>query len=121
MESRHGHVHWVAWLGSALATPSICALFELGEAYDRAGQTDSTLAIYERYISTPSLFRLSEDAVQLPIIYRRLGELYEERGDDERAADYYSRFVDLWKDADPELQPVVADARARVAQLVGER
>ena len=74
MESRHGHGHWGAWLGSALATPSICALFELGEAYDRAGQTDSTLAIYT-YISTPSLFRLSEDVVQLPIIYRRLGEL----------------------------------------------
>jgi hypothetical protein len=32
----------------------------------------------------------------------------------------YGRFVDLGKEADPELQPVVQDVRARIARLAGE-
>jgi len=51
---------------------------------------------------------------------KRLGELYETRGDRAEARKYYGRFVDLWKDADPELQPVVREVRARLARLAGE-
>ena len=40
----------------------------------------------------------------------RLGELYENAGDTKRATEYYGRFVDLWKNADAELQPRVAEA-----------
>ena len=47
----------------------------------------------------------------------RLGELYENAGDAKRATEYYGRFVDLWKDADPELQPRVTDARARIDRM----
>jgi len=32
---------------------------------------------------------------------RRLGELHAARGDHAKAGEYYGRFVDLWKDADP--------------------
>jgi len=56
----------------------------------------------------------------LPPSLRRLGELYEARGDRAKALEYYGRFVDLWKGADPELQPVVRDMRARAARLAGE-
>jgi hypothetical protein len=45
------------------------------------------------------------------------GELYEARGDRARALDYYGRFVELWKDADPALQPAVREVRARMAAL----
>ena len=45
---------------------------------------------------------------------------YEARGDRAKALEYYGRFVNLWKDADPELQPVVRDVRARMARLAGE-
>jgi hypothetical protein len=48
---------------------------------------------------------------------RRLGQLYEARGDRVRAADQYARFVALWNEADPEFQPLVSAARARLAQL----
>ena len=37
--------------------------------------------------------------------YRRLGELYEEKGDRAKAASYYQKFIDLWRDADADLQP----------------
>jgi hypothetical protein len=66
------------------------------------------------------LFRLYDVFLSLAPTYRRLGELYEERGDAARAKAYYGRLVDLWKDADPELQPVVRDVRARLARLSAE-
>jgi len=47
----------------------------------------------------------------------RLGELYENAGDAKRATEYYGRFVDLWKNADAELQPRVAEARKRIDHL----
>jgi hypothetical protein len=39
------------------------------------------------------------------------------RGDRVRATHHYAKFVELWKDADPELQPKVADVRRRLARL----
>ena len=48
---------------------------------------------------------------------RRLGELYAARGDVSKAYANYAAFVDLWKNADPELQPKVAEVRARIARL----
>ncbi len=100
---------------------SNCALMDLAAAYDQAGQADSVVAVLERYATLPRLFGLAQDAEYLPAALRRLGELYEVRGDRERAAEYYSRFVELWKDADEELQPVVSDVRQRLARIVGER
>ena len=52
--------------------------------------------------------------------HKRLGELHEARGDREKAVEHYDSFVELWKDADPELQPQVRDVRQRIARLVGE-
>src|SRR5205814_4223274 len=48
------------------------------------------------------------------------GELYEERGQGDKARDYYGRFVDLWKNADPERQPMVRDVKQRLVKLTAE-
>lgn len=45
------------------------------------------------------------------------GEVHERLGQRREAASHYARFIDLWSDADPELQPPVAAARARLKQL----
>jgi tetratricopeptide (TPR) repeat protein len=100
---------------------TVCALPRLAEAYDRAGHRDSARAIYERYVTTPWLEQLDIDAAYLPPSYKRLGELYEERGDREEAIHYYNEFVELWQDADEELQPQVREVRQRLARLVGEQ
>ncbi len=34
---------------------------------------------------------------------------------------YYDKFVELWKNGDPELRPVVEDVWQRIARLVAER
>jgi hypothetical protein len=90
----------------------------LGQAYDQAGATDSVVAIYERYVTTPWLTRLDAgDWFALAAIYERLGGLYELRGDTAKAALYYGRFVELWEDADPDLQPRVEAARRALERL----
>ncbi len=52
-----------------------------------------------------------------PVAHERLGDLYEELGDPEKAAAAYRRFVAGWDDADPELQGRVEAARRRMAAL----
>jgi eukaryotic-like serine/threonine-protein kinase len=100
----------------------ICIYVALGRAFDQAGMADSAIVMLERYLSTPfwNRFSLQADGMNLPAVYKRLGELYEERGDRAKAASYAAMFVELWKDADPELQPKVRDARARLVRL-GDR
>jgi tetratricopeptide (TPR) repeat protein len=48
-------------------------------------------------------------------------ELHERRGEVEQAARYYARFIALWDDADPHLQPQVQAARRALDRLRGER
>jgi hypothetical protein len=36
-----------------------------------------------------------------------------------KAASYLAKFVEPWKDADPQFQPKVRDARARLVRLGG--
>ena len=96
-------------------------LAELATAYDRAGQADSALVLYEEYLNSTDNFRLYGDAVNLAPMLRRTGELYEARSDRDRAVSSYQRFLDLWRDADPELQPQVAEVRRRLAALTAER
>ena len=93
----------------------------LAHAYDLAGEPDSALIVYERFLDVNHLFRLFIDWNTLAGSYFRLAELYEERGESTRAVHYYGKFVELWKDADEELQPRVRAARERLNALVGER
>ncbi len=99
-----------------------CAQFEIGAAYEQAKQPDSALAAYERGVTSPAgPNSVYDQAWTLAQSYQRLGELYEERGNKDRALDYYGRFVQLWKDADPVLQPQVKEIRERMTKLAGEK
>ncbi len=91
----------------------------LGLAFERSGQPDSAIALYERYIATPWDRRIGWDASELGAAYERLSQLYDAKGDHERAELYAAKLVTLWVDADPELQPRVRAARRRVDQRGG--
>jgi eukaryotic-like serine/threonine-protein kinase len=95
----------------------ICNAAMLARAYDLDGKADSAITIYERYVNTPVLERTAVDASFLAGVHKRLGELYEAKGQRDRALAHYRTFLDLWKDADSELQPKVTDAKQRVAAL----
>jgi hypothetical protein len=60
------------------------------------------------------------EADVLAATYKRLGELHEARGAREKAVEYYNSFVELWANADEELQGQVSDVRNRIARLVSE-
>ena len=102
-----------------------CGLAALAQAYDRAGQADSAIATYERYIRTPDIvrlgwiLRLGNDGTQLAPAHKRLGELYEHRGDRERSRHHYTRFVELWRDCDPELRPAVIEVQQKLSREEG--
>jgi hypothetical protein len=42
-------------------------------------------------------------------------------GEDTKARDAYLYFVQAWSDADPELQPMVEQAKESIARLGGDR
>ena len=107
----------LAAAASLSARCELCYLADLGRAYDEAGKADSALAVYQRYLDTPSPFRRNTDGLMLAGTLKRAGELYEARGDTARAITAYARFTSLWKNADPELQPRVAEVRQRLESL----
>ena len=94
-----------------------CALPDLANAWDLAGQPDSAIAAYERYINTNDPYRPGQDQWFLAGAHKRLGELHEAKGNRDRALSNYLQFVEVWKNADPELQPKVAEVKARIARL----
>jgi tetratricopeptide (TPR) repeat protein len=99
----------------------MCMGFQLGRAYDMAEQPDSAIANYERYVNAQSFWAIFPHAYQLAPAYERLGALYEQQGDVRKAIYYYGKLVELWENADPELQPRVDAARRAMAALSGDR
>lgn len=99
-------------------TCTVCELPDIAHAYDLAGNADSAMAVFSRYVTTMSEGRIFDaDPTNLAGAHKRLGELFESKGDKARAIEHYLVFVDLWKNADPELQPVVRQAKDRLAKL----
>ena len=84
---------------------------------DRLQRADSAIAAGEAYLAVTAPARVGQDALFRAGIEQRLGELYEQKGNAENALEHYQAFVDLWKNADPELQPRVRDVQGRVTRL----
>jgi eukaryotic-like serine/threonine-protein kinase len=116
----------VAWFhrgdleADGLPTADIPALTPLllGTAYDRGNRPDSARKYLTAYAEMPSGRRISIDPAALGPTLLRLGELYRDAGDTKRATEYYDRFIDLWKNADADLQPRVTQARKELAEMV---
>jgi tetratricopeptide (TPR) repeat protein len=98
----------------------ICGDFDIGRAFDRAGQADSAIVAYEHFVRTPFHAREALDAQYRAWIVRRLGELFHAKGDLAKASEYYREFVEQWTDADPALQPQVSEVRARLERIAEE-
>jgi tetratricopeptide (TPR) repeat protein len=88
----------------------------IADAFDMLGQSDSAIVYYEKFVRSPDPFP-NLNGQYLAATHKRLGELYEARAETGRAEAHYQFFLDLFKDADAELQPKVQDVRARMARL----
>jgi len=78
------------------------------------GDLDGAIEVY-RQLNTPGV-DCPWTSVLEPRFVLELARLFDEKGDESSAREHYERFLDLWKNADPDL-PELAEARTRLAQL----
>ena len=86
----------------------------LAQAYQSAGDLAKARETFEK-ITALTTGRIAWGATYARSYYN-LGLIAERQGDKARARENFTKFLDLWKDADTGL-PEVADARKRLAQL----
>ncbi|MGD9346109.1 MAG: protein kinase [Candidatus Aminicenantes bacterium] len=86
----------------------------LALAYYRSGEIDKALAEYEK-ITTLLVGRNWIGDIFAKSFYN-LGKIYEEQGNTAKAIENYEKFLDLWKEADPEIAEV-EDAKKRLAAI----
>ena len=91
-------------------------MVQLGRAYDLAGQSDSAVVYYEKFLRSNDPFP-NDDARWRARVHRWLGTLYEAKGNSRGAIEQYGRFLELWEDADPSLQPQVEEVRGQLGRL----
>ena len=53
----------------------------------------------------------------LGVAHLRQAEAHERLGEPEEAIRHYRAFLELWKECDPELRPLVAEAERRLSEL----
>ncbi len=92
----------------------------LVQAAHDAGHFDWPEIIGDLYVEADSL----EAAVDHyrsewtdPVVRLKLARVYERMGEKEKARDAYVYFVESWADADPELQPMVEEAKQAIVRL----
>ena len=78
---------------------------------------EGVLAAFEPVVNAIFTRDQAVDALFYAPALNRLGEIYEAKGNKAKAREYYQRFVDQWRDAEPQFQPKVAEARRRIAAL----
>ncbi len=100
------------------------AVFGIAETFDRMGQADSARVWFWKYLAIPRVIRNDRTTAITSLFEgstaaadKRLGELYDAANDRTNALKYYGDFVDQWKNADPDLQPVVTTVKQRMAEL----
>jgi tetratricopeptide (TPR) repeat protein/tRNA A-37 threonylcarbamoyl transferase component Bud32 len=94
-----------------------CGDYNVARVFDRMGQPDSALAYLADYLKEPPARRDNVDWAALAAVQKRLGELYDSKGDTAQAVKHYGAFAELWKNADPDLQPVVSTVKKRMGEL----
>jgi serine/threonine-protein kinase len=92
--------------------------------HDLLGHADSAIALYEGYLGRVAQlqFRLMWlDPAHLVETYEALARNYENVGQPDSSAKYYQALLDLWKNADPELEPRKKGLRAALARVTAEK
>lgn len=81
--------------------------FVVGEVLSRSGHLPRSVAWLESEANGP----------WAGLAARRLGQVYEELGRPEEALAAYESVLETWIDADPALDPILEEVRARVSEL----
>jgi tetratricopeptide (TPR) repeat protein len=94
------------------------------------GDSPFTIHLHERFARAELLNQLGREDEALPwyrslaydLLYTgpaelRQAQIYEHRGNRRQAIEHYTRFIELWRECDPALQPLVQEARDALARL----
>ena len=97
----------------------VCLTQRLVITFAEANMPDSALVEYERYRRTPFGQRqlVGPDLFLGPRVTEAMAKIYDAKGDTVKAVQHYRWYVELFKKADPELQPRVAEAQQRLKKL----
>jgi tetratricopeptide (TPR) repeat protein len=90
----------------------------LARSYEQAGKIDSAEVFFRRFVDLPSAELWYDDA-HLAYSLRRLGQIYEARGEREQARKAYARLAKLYENADPRFKPAYDEAQAALRRMTG--
>jgi tetratricopeptide (TPR) repeat protein len=95
-----------------------------GHPHDLLGNVDSAIALYQGYLGRVTdlqtrLYWL--DPAHLSETYEALGRNFELRGQADSSAKYYQALLDMWKNAEPALEPKKKSLREALARVSGEK
>lgn len=85
----------------------------LGRLYEELERLRDAELVYGSYFFHASGLYLSME----PLVRHQLGRVYEQLGEYDRALESYEYFAYNWRHADPELQPMVEEARQAILRL----
>ncbi|MEN8374196.1 MAG: hypothetical protein ABFS34_01975 [Gemmatimonadota bacterium] len=103
------------WYGQTMASPYFAQArerFVQAELLFELGRLEEALPWYEHLVELGPF-----ELLYYPMAELRQAQAHARLGRDERAREHYVRFLDLWSNADPELQPLVEDARRALDSL----
>jgi tetratricopeptide (TPR) repeat protein len=89
----------------------------LALAYFKSGKLEKARKEYEK-ITSLTFGRDSYGDIYAKSFYQ-LGKIHERKDRKGKAIENYGRFINLWKDSDPQLKPIIEDARKRMKDLEG--
>jgi tetratricopeptide (TPR) repeat protein len=96
----------------------VCLPVRLSWAFLDGDMKDSALFYMERALATFDPNRVvGTDSWMIPLFNQKIGEIYESRGNRAKAVEHYRRVTEVWKNADPELQVIVNELKARIRRL----
>jgi tetratricopeptide (TPR) repeat protein/tRNA A-37 threonylcarbamoyl transferase component Bud32 len=92
--------------------PSPTRAYLLGVLAQRLDRHEQAIELFGRIDTWPLMLGTMDVGWGLSSLSQlRRGRSYEALGDTTAARQYYERFIELWNGADPELQPLVVEAR----------
>ena len=108
-----GRIEGAGWeaAASVFVSEAYDRLFR-AELLEKLGREDEALGWYGSIAE-----RAAYELVYLAPAHRHQAEIYARRGQRELAAEHYRKFIELWKNADAELQPEVQKAREELGTL----
>ncbi len=89
--------------------------FLLATLLEEAGRSDEALRWYGTFEGSGP-----HDRMYIAPSHFRRARIHEQLGNHKTAAEHYRAFIELWQDADPEFQPLVKEARARLGDVLVE-